>query len=291
MKVVVTGASGYIGRHVVDALLQMDDIQLAALTRHAGTGNFRDLCTGEIGSLSAHFSGADHIIHLAGRLVDKPEAGVTEYFNANVKLTEDVVLAAASAGTRSVVHASSRLVYPRTLTSPADEVRDIAPDTAYGISKRWAEELVQHYSSRCGFSALSLRIAQVTGGDHPGLGVINSFIRQAREHRRITVNGKGVALREFVHVEDVADAIVSAIKYRGPWQGINVGGTRAVSVREIADMVARSSAHPECLEVRSVAVAEEDTSCYALKHDRAKQILRWEPRWAPDDIIANANQA
>lgn len=288
MKVVVTGASGYIGRHLVSALLRTDGTHVAALTRHAGNGTYRDVYSGEIGGFASHFNGADHVVHLAGRLVDNPNAGVAEYFEANVKLTEEVLTAAVDAGSRSVVHASSRLVYPSTLGAPADETHDVAPDTAYGISKRWAEDLVQHYSSRYGMSALSLRIAQVTGGDHAGLGVINSFIRQAREDRQITVKGDGVALREIVHVEDVADAIFAAVKYRGPWQGVNVGGTRAVSVREIADLVARNSTRPGCIEVRNVAVAQEDTSCYALKHDRATQVLQWSPHWSPDDIVANA---
>lgn len=285
MRVAVTGASGYIGTRVVEAL-RAQGAGVVALSRHEDSDMFRCLLSGATGNLHELMEGVDHVIHLAGRLVDDHKAGVTAYYNANVRLTDDVLNAALDAGAVSFVHASSRLVYPSTLARAALESADTAPDTPYGISKRWAEDLVQYASTSHGISALSLRIGQVTGGDHPGLGVINAFIRQAKETQRINVNGRGGALREFVHVDDVAGALIAALEYRGPWQAVNVGGTRPVSISEIAEIVAAQS--PNDVEVRHTEVENEDHSCYALSPERAQRTLRWAPQWSPDAMIAAA---
>lgn len=284
-RVVVTGGSGYIGRSVV-ALLEQSKHEVVALTRGEAVGQFQCLLSGEVGPLGQHFEGAEHVIHLAARLVHDANAGVLDYFQANVALTDSVLSAAADAGVRSVVHASSRLVYPATLTSAADEIKDVAPDTPYGLSKRWAEDLTKHYASSSNVSGISLRIGQVTGGDHPGLGVINSFIRQARENGRIVIHGKGSAIRDIVHVQDVARALVSAIAYEGEYVALNIGGTRSVTIREIASIVAKAAA--EHVELIEQPVPQEDTSCYALETGRARKVLSWAPSWSPEEIIAAA---
>lgn len=285
MRIVVTGASGYIGRQVVQRLLT-ESHEVVALTRDAGAGNFRCLRSGASGSLRHHFEGAHHVLHLAGRLVDDPSAGVLDYFEANVRLTEAVIKAAKDAQVVSIVHASSRLIYPKDLTEPAVEDRDRAPDTPYGVSKSWAEDLLRLACQDDGMSALSLRIAQVTGGDHHGLGVINAFIKQARTLGEVTVQGRGAAIRDFLHVEDVASAFRAALEFRGPWLPINIGGTRSVSVAEIARLVAALNQRET--KVLNVDVPKEDTSCYALDPGRARTVLQWAPRWSPEDIIAGS---
>lgn len=286
MRVVVTGASGYIGRCLVPAL-ELVGAEVAALSRGVEPGHYRCLLTGRVDDLRSQMEHADHVIHLAGRLVDDPMAGITDYYGANVRFTDEVLTAAKDADVHSFVHASTRLVYPRTLTAPAVEDEDVAPDSPYGISKRWAEELVRHFTTEHDISSVSLRIGQVTGGDHPGLGVINSFIHQARDTGSIRVNGAGVAVREFVHVNDVVSALVAALEYRGGWIPINVGGTHPISIRGIAESTAAVSSTKVTIE--HVPVESEDRSCYALDHSRARTTLLWRPEWTPQAIIAAEN--
>nr|WP_259884334.1 NAD(P)-dependent oxidoreductase [Brachybacterium muris] len=285
VRVAVTGATGYIGQQVV-VELRRQGYRVAPLTRGGAPGKYRDMLLGDVGTLTEHFTSCQHVIHLAGQLVHDRDAGPLAYFAANVELTNEVMCAAVETGLASVVHASSRLVYPATLREPAIEDRDACPDTAYGISKRWSEDLVRHVSASSSISATSLRIAQVTGGDHPGLGVVNSFIRQAGSVGEITVNGRGEAIREIVHVTDVARAFVSALDRAGEWQAINIGGTRSVTIAEIAHLVA--DATQSDVDVRHVDVDDEDLSRYALDSTRARDELAWEPSWRPEDIIQEA---
>ncbi|WP_193315394.1 NAD(P)-dependent oxidoreductase [Nostocoides sp. F2B08] len=288
MAVAVTGASGYIGRRVV-ARLQGEGTSVVALSRAGETGRFRDLLDGREGTLAELMVGTQALVHLAGRLVDDVAAPVEAYLEPNVVLTDRALAAAVEDHVEVVVHASSRLVYPSDLTTPAVEDRDARPDTAYGLSKLWAEDVVRFRTAGTGTSALSLRVAQVTGGDHPGLGVINTFIRQARETGRLTVRGSGAAVREVVHVDDVVEAVISALQHRGPWTPVNVGGVGPMTVAEIAGQVAESAGlGPEA--VRHVPVDHDDLSVYALDPTHRREVLPWEPKWSMPDIITEAMQ-
>lgn len=273
MRVVVTGATGYIGRSLCDQLVSNGD-DVVALTRDGESGLFRCLRSGAVRDLVLHLDGADAVVHLAGRLVEDPSAGIAAYFGPNVELTEHVMNAASANNVDSVVHASTRLVYPRTLAAPALEDEDAAPDTPYGMSKRWAEDVVRAHADEAGMSALSLRMAQVTGGDHPGLGVINSFLRQARDKGEISVNGNGAAIRDIVHRDDVVRSIIAALRYRGKWLPVNIGGFAPVTIEQIARAVANAIGASADI-VRHVPVGSEDLSCYALDTTRAHDVLDW----------------
>lgn len=285
MKVLVTGASGYIGSHLVPRLVERGD-EVRALTRSADHGVYRCLVTGTVADLDAHLTGVTHVVHLAGRLVDDPQADIGDYYPANVELTETLMQGARRAGVRSIAHASSRLVYPRTLTAPARERHDEHPDTAYGMSKLWAENVVRLYADDSSLSALSLRIGQVTGGGHPGLGVIRSFARQARVGGPVRIQGSGKAVREFVHVDDVVSAILASLDYEGRWRPVNIGGTRAISVEEIAHCVAALADQP--VQVTHSPTERDDLSVYALDPTVARATLPWEPQRTPEQIIAEA---
>lgn len=285
MRVVVTGASGYLGRHLTP-LLEQTGHDVVPLGRADAPGMFRDATTQAVGPLADMVAGAQHVIHLAGQLVHDPTANIDAYYTANVRFTEQVMEAASAHNVMSVVHASSRLVYPATLTEAAQEDRDPAPDSAYGLSKLWAENTVRHYSRRHDLPAVSLRIGQVTGGDHPGLGAINSFVRQALAGKRPTVHGTGRAIRDIVHVMDVASACVSALDHRGTWLPVNIGGTRPVTILELARSVAAACFGDDTVDF--LPADTEDTSCYALAQNRAHTLLGWHAEIDPDSIVREA---
>lgn len=282
MKVVIAGARGYLGQHL-RRHLTTQDWTVVPLTRGSSPGVFRNLESGDEGSMAQHCDSADAVVNLAGELVHDRLAGIRSYFEANVAFADDLARAAVEANAGVVVHASSRLVYPANLTDLADEQRDARPDTAYGLSKLWGEDATRVATQYTDTSAVSLRIGQVTGGDHPGLGVINRFVAQARAGSPITVNGEGVAVRDIVHVDDVAGAIAAALCYRGAWTAVNVGGTSPVSVAELAYEVARlASAVP----VQHANVDDEDVSHYGLAPHRSQEVLGWGASTTWKEIIA-----
>ena len=285
MKVVVTGARGYIGSELTRRLTLLGH-SVVALSRGREPGDYECVLSGAVGRLSQHMAGADGVVHLAGKLVESHQAPIADYLEANVLLTDEVMSAAIESGVEVVVHASSRLVYPATLTAPALE-SEARPDTPYGMSKVWAEDLVRFHCDRSSVSGVSLRIAQVTGADHPGLGVINAFVRQAAETGIVRVKGDGVAVRDIVHVSDVVEALVRALEYRGEWRAVNIGGTAPISILGLATAVV-AVAGSESVRLVHEPAATEDRSCYALNPHAARELLGWSPVVGTDEIVAEA---
>lgn len=282
MRVVIAGGRGYLGRHLTQHLSAMNH-EVAPLTRTSQSGAFRDLVSGREGPLAEHLKDGTAVVNLAGELVHDRSAGIRHYFESNVAFADDLARAAVEANAQVVIHASSRLVYPSDLSDLAQEERDVRPDTPYGLSKQWGEDATRVATRNSRTSAISLRIGQVTGGDHPGLGVINRFINQARSGRPITVHGAGSAVRDIVHVKDVSRAIAAALCYRGAWTAVNIGGTSPVSVAELANEVARiANAGP----VQHADVDDEDVSNYGLAPHRSQEILGWGASTTWTEIIA-----
>lgn len=285
MKVVITGARGYIGSELTRRLIQLGH-SVVPLSRSQNAGEFVCLTSGGVGTLRRHMVGVDGVVHLAGKLVENPRAPIADYLDANVLLTDEVMASAVAAEAQVVVHASSRLVYPSTLTEPAHE-KDARPDTPYGLSKLWAEELVRFHCEQSKMSGVSLRIAQVTGGEHPGLGVINAFVRQASETGVVRVKGDGVAVRDIVHVRDVVEALVKALEYRGEWRAVNIGGPAPISISGLADAVV-SAAGADRVRIVHEATTSEDRSCYALEQNASRKHLGWSSAVETEEIVAEA---
>ena len=285
MKVIVTGARGYIGSELLPCLKSRGH-EVVGLSRSPEHGKYVCVTTGVTGTLEQHMDAAAAVVHLAGKLVENRAARIEEYLEANVVFTDEVMYAAAEAGVQSVVHASSRLVYPTTLNAPAHE-SDALPDTPYGMSKLWAEDLVRDYCHRSGMSGVSLRLGQVTGGNHPGLGVINTFVRQARDTGAIRVSGAGLAQRDIIHVRDVAEALIAGLNYRGKWRALNIGGLEPSTIVGLAETVQQVAGRDQ-VHIVHEEVAVEDTSCFALRSEAAREYLEWSPTVETVEIVTEA---
>jgi UDP-glucose 4-epimerase len=227
----VTGGAGFIGSHVVDALVA------AGARVHA----VDDLSTGRRGNLSGalergaelHISDVtdqamtsalmarlqpDVVLHLAAhidarRSVDEPAFDA----RVNVAGTAAVMEGARRSGARRVVLASTAAVYGKPDRLPTPEQAPVQPLTPYGASKGAAETYLELYTRLYGLSTLSLRMANVYGprqDPHGESGVVAIFSGAAGDDRPVTVFGDGRQTRDYVHVDDVATAFVAAAAAR-----------------------------------------------------------------------------
>jgi nucleoside-diphosphate-sugar epimerase len=236
--VAVTGATGFIGRHVTADLLARG-IEVRGIVR---PGSTHDVPAGvaivrvplDRAALTEAFAGADAVVHLAGR-VNAIDPAV--YSEVNVEGTREVATAAAAAGARLVHISSLAASGPAPASAPRSEDDAPSPRTPYGRSKLEGERLVM---ATPGLRWIILRPAVVYG---PGDRAMLPLFRCA-ERGLLPLVGRLDAAYTFVHVDDVVRAIVAAIAPPVEGERIFVGHPRPVTAREILETVRRSVGRP-----------------------------------------------
>lgn len=271
--IAITGASGFLGRHVV-----ADLTEAGYATRRLGRGPGGTLVDLDRPDDRSPFEGVDGVVHLAGLLAAGPGTPVGHYLEANVALTERVLLAAVAAGSTRLVYASSRLVYPSSLGRSASEADPPSPDGTYGLSKLFAEQVIAHHAKAGSIRATSLRVSQLIGPGDGDRGALARFASAARAGDPITVLGRGVAVRDVLDVRDAATAVrfaLAAIESGNVPPAINVGGGPS-TIRELAE-VAAIAAGRSTEEITHQTVEVEDTSHWSLDCSVAREVMGWTP--------------
>jgi UDP-glucose 4-epimerase len=249
MRVLVTGGAGFIGSHVVDALL--DNGAEVAIVDHlrrsprpwltAALSRGASLHVAEVQNLDAlrvAFADArpDTVMHLAAQ-VDVRRSVVDPAFDAHVNVagTVSVLEAARAAGARRVILASTAATYGDPDELPTPETAAVAPLSPYGTSKAAAEWYLAQYSRLHGLSTLALRMANVYGprqDSHGEAGVVSIFAGAAAAGRDVSVYGDGRQTRDYVFVGDVVRAWVAAAE-ADVTGAINISTGTQVSVLEL----------------------------------------------------------
>ncbi len=284
MKIAITGALGFVGRSLTE-FLTSKGFEVIALGRGSSHSIFAQYNpqTNEILKeelpLETHFKGVDAVIHLAAKQVESMNAPLSDYIASNIELTEQVCRSTDPSAIKRIVFASSRLVYPGTLTYDAEESFTGAPDNTYGLSKRMGEDIIQFYSGQKKFSAISLRFGQIFGKHSSQRGAIGRFIQQAEQKGCISVFGQGIAVRDFIYIKDVLSAFEAALSDNAPSGIYNIGSGCGQTIHDLASTICETVlGRPD--RVKMIAVENEDQSRYVMDCSKARKSLNWEPRWS-----------
>lgn len=222
MKVVVTGGAGFIGSHLVDALVARGDEVVVVDDLSTGfrenVNPAADLRVGDINDpelLRLALDGATVVFHQAAakavlRSVEQP----LENDRVNTHGTLAVLVAAREAGVRRVVHASSSSVYGGAATLPTPEDAPVAPRSPYAVSKLAAEHYCRVFSELHGLETVALRYFNVYGPRQPPgavyAAVIPLFAAALLGGESPVVHGDGRQSRDFTYVSDVVAANLAA---------------------------------------------------------------------------------
>ena len=161
---------------------------------------------------------------------------------------------------------------------PADESTRCDPITAYGITKLAAEKYIGMYSDRYGIDARILRISNAYGplqSPERGQGLIAAFLDAARSGHGVRIFGDGTALRDYVTVEDVANAVVQLYRCSDGPRVLNVGSGTGHSVRDVLAIVGHVTGHP--LHVDWLPERLFDVKAIVLDVTTLHQLIAWSP--------------
>ncbi|MEM9073059.1 MAG: NAD-dependent epimerase/dehydratase family protein [Myxococcota bacterium] len=254
-SVVVTGGAGFIGSHVVDALLARS--QSVIVVDDLSTGHRRNLAAHDENEMLTFLEGdvaddlcsrvegeVDAVVHLAAQVsVVRSLADPLADLRSNVRGTVQVLELAKAKGAK-VVFASSAAVYGDVATVPTPEDATKEPLSPYGADKLASELWLGMYSRVHGVATTPLRFFNVYGPrQDPSSaysGVISIFLERVSRGAPITIYGDGEQTRDFIFVADVVRAILAAVDHKRSTPALNVGTGGRVSVSQLAQEVLRA---------------------------------------------------
>ena len=304
--VVVTGAAGFIGSHLVDRLLadghvvvgidsftdyyapQLKEENLRRALEHPAFTLVRaDLLTlfEGAGEVRSALTGAECVYHLAAQAGVRSSWGNSfrTYTDSNVLATQAVLEACTAEGIPGVVYASSSSVYGDVKTMPLREDGPCRPVSPYGVTKLAGEPLCRLYATGRGLHTVSLRFFTVYGPRQRPDMAFNLFMRAMRDGDEITVYGDGEQTRDFTCVDDIVAGILAA-PAAPSGSIINLGGGHRVSLLEALETLAGVTGITPRLVPAAAQPGDARDTWASL--ERARELLGYQPRTSLADGLA-----
>ena len=316
MAVMVTGGAGYIGSHMVWALIDSGE-DVVVLDRLStgfewAVAPEAKLVVGDVGDkdlimrvIAEH--SVDAIIHFAGSIiVPESVANPLLYYDNNTARSRTLIEAAVESGVKNFVFSSTAAVYGSVGSDPVTEDNPRNPESPYGMSKLMTEIILGDVAAAHDFRYAALRYFNVAGADPKGrtgqsTAGATHLIKVACEavlgrRQGIDVFGTdyptpdGTGIRDYIHVTDLVNAHLLALKHlreTGESLVANCGYGRGYSVLEVLECVDRVSGKP--LDVRYADRRAGDAAAIVANSDLARAALSWVPEHDDlDEIVATA---
>jgi UDP-glucose 4-epimerase len=313
MRLLVTGGAGYVGSITIEALLEAGHVVVAVddlrMGHRAAVHEDAAFVQGDIGDASlvarvVKEHRVEAIVHFAAAsLVGESMRDPHRYFAANTVTSLALLRAAAESGVQRIVFSSTAALYGTPASTPIKEDAPLVPESVYGETKLQIERSMTWLARTTGLASVSLRYfnaagaSTVRGEDHrPESHLIPIVLQVALGQREsVEVFGDdyptrdGTAVRDYVHVLDLADAHVRALDAleSGRAKAFNLGNGEGASVKEVLDTARRITGRE--IPARTAPRRAGDPPTLVADATLARRELGWAPKRASlDEIVESA---
>ena len=315
MKILVTGGAGYIGSHAVEILKNsghdvtvLDDCSTGHVDSLPPTVRFVQGSLLDSEMVARALKGCEAVMHFAGKSlvgdsVEKPDL----YRKVNVDGTKVLLDQMNIAGIKKIVFSSSAATYGEPESSPVSETAQCAPTNPYGQTKLAIERELTTVAQTQGFAAVSLRYFNVAGAlqtqrgwlaerHDPETHLIPNALR-ATSDSPLRIFGRdwntpdGTCVRDYVHIIDLIDAHVRALKFLSPSEHhvFNIGSGTGYSVAQV--VAAASRVKNNNLATVDAPRRAGDPAVLVANIDKAEMILNWRPERSLDQMVEDTFKA
>ena len=299
VMVLVTGADGFIGSHLVESLVRQGyKVRAFVLYNSFGTWGWLDRCSSDIKGLFEIFigdirdpngvreamKGCDAVLHLAA-LIAIPFSyhSPDTYVDTNIKGTLNILQAARELGIKRVIHTSTSEVYGTALFVPITEQHPLQGQSPYSATKIAADQLAYSFYASFGLPVSIVRPFNTYGPRQSARAVIPTIITQIANGKRLIKLGAISPTRDFNYVQDTVAGFIAALNSeKGMGEVINLGSNFEISIGDTVDLIA------EVMNVEVEIISDEarfrpkDSEVERLWADnsKAQHLLGWQPKYA-----------
>ncbi|NPV27615.1 MAG: SDR family NAD(P)-dependent oxidoreductase [Firmicutes bacterium] len=298
--VLVTGAAGFIGSHLVEELARQG-YKIKAFVRYNSRNQWGwletlpclkeiEVCTGDIrdyDSVRNAVCGVDIIFHLAA-LIGIPYSYVSPlaYIKTNVEGTYNILQAAREEGVKRVVHTSTSEVYGTARYVPIDEEHPLQAQSPYAASKIAADQLALSYHRSFGLPVVVVRPFNTFGPRQSARAVIPTIITQVLAGNRTIRLGNLNPTRDFNYVRDTVAGIVAVgLSEKAVGQVVNIGSGREISIKDLVEQIENIVGREISIEQEDERIRPVDSEVGRLVCDnrRAYELAGWSLRYTLDE--------
>lgn len=296
-RILITGAGGFIGSHLVERLVG-EGCKVRAMVHYNSSGIWGnlELLTDEVkqaievfpGDITDPFSvlkaveGCDWVFHLAALIaIPYSYTAPQSYVATNVAGTLNVMEASRRCGVEKVVHTSTSETYGTAIYTPIDEKHPLQGQSPYSASKIGADKIAESYYCSFNLPVATIRPFNTYGPRQSARAVIPTIISQVLAGKRKINLGSISPIRDFSYVKDTVDGFVKiAVSNRSMGEVINVGFGEGITIGKLAEMIIKIIGKEVEIVSDDLRIRPENSEVMELicANDKARKLIGWKPR-------------